>query len=749
MNKIKPLDSTRKAGIAMLVMFFVGFLALATVSQVVQRFSDRLDEKLANERVRLFIGEQIVNTIGGAERQFFQMAQADNDAMYRRYARDIDLAADHLEEYLRVLQHGGLVRQSLALNLFGIDEMVRELTYKPIEEHADGASLQMIEISPFVDRIRSGSKEVTTLLLARDRCLEQGLPCIKDATARVRQYYKELPSFFFRLSENANRQFFETLNELQKIEDKRREQERYLRGTKIVAALLVLLSIMGIGVFFIRRINAAQLVLELARTNAEEANQAKSRFLATMSHEIRTPMNGILGMAQVLENPNLDAVQRQLCIRTLNTSGQTLLTLLNDILDLSKIEAEKLELYPLSLSPVGLAHEALALFTEAAHAKNLVLKLTTTLDAREQFMADPIRLRQMLSNLLNNAVKFTPHGEICLTLDVVTDDEAGALLEYAVTDTGIGIAQDKIKQLFQTFSQVDDSTTRQFGGTGLGLSIVRNLAFMMKGNVGVSSTPGEGSRFWFRFQATRVVVPLPLPLTPAAGRATPSLLTGHVLVAEDQAMNRLVLSMFLTRLGLTAHMVEDGQQAVDLYQSGEHFDCILMDMRMPLLNGLDATRQIRQWEKTTSQSRCPIVAWTANAYEEDHLNCREAGMDDFLVKPISASALRETMTRWLPQQSQTETPPACSPTPEDLPLGSVPFDQEKVQEIIKRLKPLLAQQMFDAVEVFEELRACLSSSAEEVGISVLGQHLTNLNFALALQALEDWQSLQFTVHPVD
>jgi signal transduction histidine kinase len=332
------------------------------------------------------------------------------------------------------------VRQSLALNLFDIDEMVRELTYQPIEEHADGANLQMIEISPVVDRIRSSSKEVITLLLARDRCQEQGLPCIKDTTARVRQYYKELPSFFFPLSENANRQFFETFNELQKIEDKRRVQERYLRGTKIVAALLVLLSIMGIGIFFIRRINAAQLVLELARINAEEANQAKSRFLATMSHEIRPPMNGILGMAQVLENPNLDAVQRQLCIRTLNTSGQTLLTLLNDILDLSKIKAKKLELHPLSLSPVGLAHEALALFTRAAHAKNLVLKLTTTLDAEEQFMADPIRLRQMLSNLLNNAVKFTPSGEIFLTLEVVTEDEAGTLLEYAVTDTGIGIA---------------------------------------------------------------------------------------------------------------------------------------------------------------------------------------------------------------------------------------------------------------------------------------------------------------------
>ncbi len=665
MDMTKPLDSTRKAGIAVLALFFVGFLLISVISLVSQHLGDRLDERLANERVRLFIGEQIVNTIGGVERQFFQMAQANNEAMYRRYARDIDLAADHLDEYLRVLQAGGFVRQSLALNLFGIDELVRELAYKPIDEHAEGASLLVIEIAPFVDRIRSSSKEVTTLLLERDRCLEQGLPCLKKSSASVHQYYKELPSFFFRLSENANRQFYETLNELQRIEDKRQVQERYLRGTKMGSAFLVLLSIMGIGVFFIRRINAAQSVLELARANAEEANQAKSHFLATMSHEIRTPMNGILGMAQILENPNLDAAQRQKCIGILNSSGQTLLTLLNDILDLSKIEAEKLELHPLSLSPVGLAHEAAALFTESAHAKNLALKLTTTLSEQERFMADPIRLRQMLSNLLNNAIKFTLRGEIILSLEVVTEDAAGVLLEYAVTDTGIGIAQDKLEQLFKTFSQIDSSTTRQFGGSGLGLSIVRNLAFMMKGDAGVSSKLGEGSRFWFRFRAPRVLAPLPLAPLPLASVAAnaPTLLSGHVLVAEDHAVNRLVLNMFLTQLGLTAHMVEDGQQAVDLYQSGERFDCILMDMRMPMLNGLDATRQIRQWEQATSRSRCPIVAWTANAYEEDRRNCREAGMDDFLVKPVSAVALGETMGRWLPRQVPPETSPADFPAP--------------------------------------------------------------------------------------
>lgn len=398
--------------------------------------------------------------------------------------------------------------------------------------------------------------------------------------------------------------------------------------------------------------------LELATQEAQAANKAKSRFLATMSHEIRTPMNGVLGMAQLLMMPNLPETARLDYARTILHSGQTLLTLLNDILDLSKVEAGRLELEVKAFDPVKLLHDIRLLFAESAANKGLSLT-DTWIGHSQQYLGDAHRLSQMLSNLVGNAIKFTTRGEVRIEAHELAGDDDAAQVEFAVLDTGIGIPKEQQGLLFQPFSQTDSSTTRQFGGTGLGLSIVRSLARLMGGDAGVESVPGKGSRFWFRIRLKPVVPGTArrnaqqLHSAKDATEATPCplQLRGKVLVVEDNLVNQTVIRALLGSLGLDCVMEENGQKGVDAMIRSEAInrpDLILMDLQMPVLDGFGATIKIRQWEKENGLARLPIIALTADAFAEDEQHCIHAGMDDFLAKPIHRDTLATTLQRWLP-----------------------------------------------------------------------------------------------------
>ncbi len=379
--------------------------------------------------------------------------------------------------------------------------------------------------------------------------------------------------------------------------------------------------------------------LRSAKIRAEEASVAKSAFLATMSHEIRTPMNGVIGMLQLLRDSPLSAEQREQ-VNVAAGSAHTLLRLLNDILDLSRIESGRLEFESIAFSIVEVTEESVSLMAARADEKKLSMELHVSPDLPANVSGDPGRLKQVLFNLLGNAIKFTETGGISVTLELVSRLGDVAVFRFKVRDTGIGMNPETQVKLFNKFTQADSSTTRRYGGSGLGLAISQELVRRMGGEIRVTSTPNEGSEFTFE-------IPLPLAeeLTPAT-TIVPSPrapLTGRILVVDDDPVNLRVIDMMLRRLGLETTLITNGYDALERAVT-ETWDVVFMDLRMPGIDGLETTRRIR---RRLNGRPLRIVALTANAMEEDRAECLVAGMDDFITKPVQREELRNRLERWL------------------------------------------------------------------------------------------------------
>lgn len=396
--------------------------------------------------------------------------------------------------------------------------------------------------------------------------------------------------------------------------------------------------------------------LTLANVRAQAASRAKSEFLANMSHEIRTPMNGIIGMTQLLLEMPQSAEQRQL-LSDVEYSARSLLTIINDILDLSKIESGNLTLSPICFDLQEFSARTLAMFKLRADEKSITLRNLMSSSVPRCIVADEVRLRQLLLNLVGNAIKFTPEGgKISIDWDYSERESRRGEMRCAVTDSGIGIPQESLGTIFEPFSQADGTVTRKFGGTGLGLAICRQLVELMGGHISVTSEVGKGSRFEFTIQVGIAdsmpegadATPSTVPLTPSQPNPLPAQKIPHLLLVEDNAINQRLARTLLERMGYTVSVAGDGREAVDLVSSDQNnYDLVLMDCQMPVLSGFEATREIRSLAAGKDSSRrIPIVAMTANAMAGDKERCLASGMDDYLAKPIDRDQLAEVVSRY-------------------------------------------------------------------------------------------------------
>jgi signal transduction histidine kinase/ActR/RegA family two-component response regulator len=659
MIKKTPITTSALRVFLLQGVFIIGFLIVFGVEQVFSNLIKELDQVSQNERARLFIGEQILHDIEIVEMDVYRMAISTGNNAQLRFENAIREQVEHLHQSLNVLRYGGSVSRIIYLNLEAADQMVKTVSYSP--DTSKAYAMELIELEPLIDQILEKTPALRQLLEARERQRQQDGADITVYEKQIKYYVKQIPPFFVRLKENANRLSYDTQQRLTELENDLQAQKIHYETTKLGLMVMVILSVIIIGFFFARQINQSNRQLTLtwqemlrAKEEADSASRAKSDFVSRMSHELRTPLNAILGFAQLLEMDHLPEHQKT-PVQQINRAGKHLLELINQVLDIAKIEAGKLEVEILSIDLPQLLNDMAAISQERIQNKGLAFNIQLDSKLPHYVMGDPTRLRQVFINLIGNAIKFTDVGSVTLNAMPMQNN----YVRFEIIDTGIGMNEQAQGRLFKAFAQADDSITRKYGGTGLGLMLCKEIVEVLGGKIGIHSEVGKGSCFWFevplppaesQLHAPQFIsTPTQLEQPTSQVKAVPDLGGKRILLVEDNIVNQMVASKFLQKLGVTPDIANNGQEALDkLKETG--YDLVLLDLEMPIMDGYTTISRIREEESYCDEYRHQLViVMSANALNEDKQRMFSLGVDDYITKPINFLMLQAILEKWLIQ----------------------------------------------------------------------------------------------------
>ena len=769
-------NSVLNSLLALLLVFVLGYFGIVTTHNVFSNILHKLDDNVKNEYSRYKIGEYILKEINDIETDFYKIGVSTKLKGTEPIKNDIEKKIKNIKEAIKILEDGGTLKSNIFLNVFEANSIIDEVVFKTDDNKK--LVFEAIDLLPKLEELKTKILDIEEVMKIKLEDEEVSKTDKEDwKNFKINLFFKQLPTFFSRMKENASRLLYDSKKNIDTLEINIKKEKEHYNNLENLISYFTIIFIILLSYFLIKQIVRKNKELEditkkakISQEEAQKANETKSQFLANMSHEIRTPLNAIIGFSDILANSKLDTKDKDKAT-IISKSAKALLNIINDILDISKIESGKFEISKNSFNLRDLLEQVVQLYTVSAMQKHIRLFYTMDENIPVHLISDDTKLKQVLSNILSNAIKFTPENKkIFFNIKLINMENNRAKIKFSIKDEGIGISKENQRKIFEPFSQADNSISRKFGGTGLGLAICVNIVKLLGSEIKLESIENDGSTFFFelefeiqdietiddskfeydfaicnkiedkenikehlintvkhfgrvhegediekqekidlifcfgdpefyeklskrktRFQCPAVYVGsmekinngnimkslmnyfIDVPIYGSKISSilkelksnektiditkdennTPKTYKGNILVAEDNTNNQLLMKLILEELGLNVILAENGQVAVDRYKE-KTFDLVLMDINMPIMDGLTALKHIREYELTVNQYT-PVVALTANTLKGDKERYIDSGMDYYLSKPIQNSELINILELCLNKEVKSDT----------------------------------------------------------------------------------------------